>query len=79
MEARLLELAECFAVGIYAYAVVSNHLHVVVQVDPAVAADWSAEEVAQRWVRLFPVRELGEIDAEACRRRPKPGRLCTVG
>lgn len=69
VEARLLELAECFAVGIYAYAVMSNHLHVVVHVDPAVVANWSEEEVAQRWLRLFPVRERGEVDTEACRLR----------
>ena len=69
VEDRLLALAECFAVGIYAYAVMSNHLHVVVHVDPDAAAGWSAEEVAQRWVRLFPVREHGEVDVEACRLR----------
>jgi REP element-mobilizing transposase RayT len=66
VEDRLMELAECFAVGIYAYAVMSNHLHVVVLVDPDVAGSWSAEEVARRWVRLFPVREQGGVDKEAC-------------
>ncbi|MFN3493114.1 MAG: TerB family tellurite resistance protein, partial [Hydrogenophaga sp.] len=44
---RLLELAECFAVGLYAYAVMSNHLHVVLYADPGVAHAWSAEEVAE--------------------------------
>jgi REP element-mobilizing transposase RayT len=29
VEERLLALAECFAVGLYAYAVMSNHVHVV--------------------------------------------------
>ena len=42
--------------GLYAYAVMSNHVHLVVYVDPAVAQAWSDEEVAERWVRLFPVR-----------------------
>jgi hypothetical protein len=37
VEDRLLALAEYFAVGIYAYAVMSNHLHVVVHVDPVTA------------------------------------------
>lgn len=32
----------------------SNHLHVVVELMPQVAADWSAEEVAARWCRLYP-------------------------
>ncbi len=66
VEDRVLALAECFAVGIYAYAVMSNHLHVVVHVDPVTAEGWSAEEVARRWVCLFPVREQGEVDEEAC-------------
>jgi len=39
-----------------AYAVMSNHLHVVVRMDPAVAAQWSAEEVVRRWWTLFPGR-----------------------
>lgn len=69
VEDRLLELAECFAVGLYAFAVMSNHLHVVLYVEPSATATWSADEVAQRWLRLFPVRSDGEIDAEACRLR----------
>ena len=69
VEARLMELAECFAVGLCAYAVMSNHLHLVAHVVPAVAASWSAEDAAQRWLRLFPVRERGKIDYEACRLR----------
>ena len=67
VEERLLELAECFAVGLYAYAVMSNHVHVVLHVDPQAARQWSDEAVAERWVRLFPVRIDGEINAEACR------------
>jgi hypothetical protein len=65
VEAQLLELAQVFAVGVYAYAVMSNHLHVVVYVDPTVTLAWSPDEVAQRWVRLTPVRMDGEIDEEA--------------
>jgi hypothetical protein len=54
VEDRLLELAEVFAVGVYAYALMSNHLHVVVYIDASVTLAWSPEEVAQRWVRLTP-------------------------
>jgi REP element-mobilizing transposase RayT len=69
VEGRLLELAEIFAIGVYAYAVMSNHLHVVTYLDPSVAWSWSPEEVASRWMRLFPVRENGQIDVEATRLR----------
>jgi hypothetical protein len=33
----------------------SNHLHVVVQVIPQVVDAWSDEEIATRWLRVFPV------------------------
>jgi REP element-mobilizing transposase RayT len=69
VEDRLLELADVFAVGIYAYAVMSNHLHVVVYIDPSATLAWSPDEVARRWVRLTPVRVDGEIDELACEAR----------
>jgi REP element-mobilizing transposase RayT len=67
VEQRLLELAEIYAVGLYAYAVMSNHVHVVVRIDPGAAATWSEEEVAARWIRLFPATVNGDVDPEACR------------
>ena len=42
VEDRLVELGAAFALGVYAYAVMSNHLHVVVRLDPSVACSWSA-------------------------------------
>jgi REP element-mobilizing transposase RayT len=69
IEERLLALAESFAVGVYAYAVMSNHVHVVAFVDPGVAWAWSPQEVARRWMRLFPVRVDGEVDEEGTRLR----------
>lgn len=65
IEDRLRHLSHCFAIAVHAYAVMSNHLHIVVQFDPAHARSWSDEEVATRWVRLFPPPDyddaLGEI------------------
>ena len=60
VEQRLRQVGECFAVGIHAYAIMSNHLHVVLQCAPDVARGWSDSEVAERWVRLFPPREDGD-------------------
>ena len=54
LEARILELAECFAVSVYAYAVMSNHCHIVVHIDPGEAWTLPDEEVARRWLRAFP-------------------------
>ena len=67
VEHRLLELADIFAVGLYAYAVMSNHVHVVVRIDPCAVASWSDEDVAARWVRLFPATTNGEVDFDASR------------
>jgi hypothetical protein len=67
VEQRLLELAEIFAVGVYAYAVMSNHVHFVLWMDPTAAAQWRDEEIATRWVRLFPSTRDGEIDEAGCR------------
>ncbi len=67
VEGRQIDLADIFAVGIYAYAVMSNHVHGVLRIDPGAAATWSAEDVASRWVRLFPATVDGEVDSIACR------------
>lgn len=67
VEQRLLELAEIFAAGIHAYAVMSNHVHVVLRSDPLTAAVWIHEDVARRWARLFPAMQDGEVDEAGCR------------
>ena len=64
IEARILELGAIFAVGIYAYAVMSNHLHVVLAIEPEAARRWSNNEVVERWVRLFPAREPEQREAK---------------
>ncbi len=61
---RLRRLACCFAVDLDAYAVMSNHFHVVVRHDPKACESWSADEVARRWVEAFPPTEKGEVAEE---------------
>jgi REP element-mobilizing transposase RayT len=53
---RLEFLASVFGVDCLTYTVLSNHLHVVLRSRPDVVASWSDEEVAVRWLRLFPRR-----------------------
>ena len=50
---RMALLTEVFAVDIAAYAVMSNHYHLVLHVDVARASAWSDHEVVQRWTRIF--------------------------
>lgn len=54
LEDRLRQLSQVFAVDHAAYAVMDNHVHVVLRVDPPRALTWSAEEVARRWLGVFP-------------------------
>jgi hypothetical protein len=56
IEARIALVGETFSVAVYAYAVMSNHLHLVLHIDAGATQTWSDDEVAQRWVRLFPPR-----------------------
>ncbi len=60
VEDRILRLAEIFAVAVHAYAVMSNHFHLVIEVDPTVTGGWSDEEVARRWLALGSAREASE-------------------
>lgn len=52
VENRLLKLARVFAIDICAFAVMSNHTHVVLHVDKPQALAMSSEEVLRRWHSL---------------------------
>ncbi len=51
---RIKELAALFAIDVCAYAVMSNHYHLVLHVDLNSASQWSDEEVVRKWTALFP-------------------------
>lgn len=55
IEKRILELSDIFAVSVYAYAVMSNHYHIVLRMEPV---NISNEEVADRWLMLCPGRKV---------------------
>jgi REP element-mobilizing transposase RayT len=50
---KLKALSSLFAIDICAYAVMSNHYHVVLRVDATAQAAWSQAEVIERWTQLF--------------------------
>ena len=52
---RLRFLAGVFAIDICAYAVMSNHLHVVLHVDAERAGRWSDGDVVERYCKLHPM------------------------
>jgi REP element-mobilizing transposase RayT len=54
---RLQELAASFGIDCLSFAVMVNHVHVILRNRPDVVAGWSDEEVARRWWQLFPLRK----------------------
>ena len=63
LETRIKQLAPCFAIDVHAYAVMSNHFHLVVHYDPLASTQWSPETVAERWLQACPPKDSrGEID-----------------
>ncbi len=50
---RLRFLQSIFSIELCAYAIMSNHYHLVIRLNDQVANDWSEEEVMERWGRLF--------------------------
>ena len=50
LERRLFRLTRCFAVELHGFAIMSNHFHLVLRYDPNACLEWSANEVAERWV-----------------------------
>lgn len=53
VEDRIRILSSIFAVDICAYAVMSNHLHIVLKLTPDAVDAWTHQDVAQRWTALF--------------------------
>ncbi len=54
IEDRLLALAQWFAMDIAANTIMSNHYHVVLQVNREKALSWSDAEVVERLREIFP-------------------------
>jgi len=57
---RLELLTKMFAIDIAAFALMSNHYHLVVRVDAVKAASWSQKDVIDRWQLLFRLPVLVE-------------------
>ncbi len=50
---KLAELAGVFSIDVCAYAVMSNHYHLVLHINQPQAQVWSDEVVIERWTQLF--------------------------
>ena len=84
VEQRLLALSQAFCIDLVGYAVMSNHYHVVLRVNLALAASLSQTAVLDRWQQLYSLSpllkrfqagdvltagELGQVNTEIARMR----------
>ena len=60
IEDRMLQLAAIFAVDLCAYAVMSNHYHVVLHIDRERAEGWEDAEVIRLWRQIFSGHPLAQ-------------------
>lgn len=68
IEKRIEFLASVFGIESITFAVMSNHLHLILRTRPDLVELWSDEEVARRWWKLFPKRRRDDGSAA------KPGK-----
>ncbi|MDJ0941753.1 MAG: hypothetical protein QNJ00_18455 [Woeseiaceae bacterium] len=52
LEDRVQVLSSVFSVELCAYAIMSNHYHLVVKLNPNLPEEWSDDEVLKRWTAL---------------------------
>jgi len=50
---RVKQLTGVFAIDVAAYAVMSNHYHLVLRIDAERVRSWSREDVLRRWTQLY--------------------------
>jgi len=53
VEDKIQYLSSVFAIDVCAYAVMSNHYHVVLHIDQGSAQNWRFEDVLNRWHQLY--------------------------
>lgn len=70
---RLNLLGSVFALEVHAYAIMSNHFHLVIYTDPSEPDRWTDEMVVERWLTACPPKDYkGDHDrvrAEMLRQR----------
>ncbi len=57
---RMEKLASVFGIDCLTYAILSNHLHVVLRSRPDVVAAWTDKQVALRWLQIFPGKRIDD-------------------
>lgn len=71
---RIKFLSEIFAIKVCAYAVMSNHYHVVLMVNENEANNWQAEEIKSRWAAIFP-KDAKQIEGQSLTKKQAQEKL----
>ncbi len=62
VERSLRYHASLMAIDVLTYAVMNNHMHVVIRIRPDLVKEWSGREVVDKWLDLVPRRScFGEL------------------
>jgi hypothetical protein len=75
---RLEFLASVFGIDCLTYTILENHLHLVLRSRPDVVEHWSDEEVARRWLRLFPKRRPKQRPKEGSTAEPTQAEINSI-
>ena len=78
IEKLMLELAEVFTVHVNEYAVMSNHYHITVDYRPQERFEFSDEEVARRWLKVFPPSDPEQLEDKVAALLDEPERLAVL-
>jgi hypothetical protein len=57
---RIEKLTSVFGLDVLVYAILSNHMHLVLRSRPDVVSAWSDRQVALRWLQIFPGKRIDE-------------------
>ena len=60
IEELLKRFSACFGIDLLAFAIMSNHFHLILRSRPDVVETWDDTEVARRWLLLCPVRKTAD-------------------
>ena len=64
IEELLKRFSACFGIDLLAFAIMSNHFHLILRSRPDVVGTWDDTEVARRWLLLCPVRKTADRSPE---------------
>jgi REP element-mobilizing transposase RayT len=75
VEGRVRLLAGIFGVGVYAFALMANHVHLVLAVLPDSIRQLPDEDIVERWLRLYPSRTEKRIEQRRAEILENPERI----